>query len=126
MYSPFSLLVLAVTLLSGDPAQGRDPVATVTPKHTAASTLTASITGPSGVKPYAYCSWSSNVSGGTPPYSYQWTVIPSGDIGHDYWFATQAEGSSIMTLDLLVTDAQGAEVKTLKHVNVASRHPACS
>jgi len=34
----------------------------------------ASIDGPSTVKPFATCSWSASMSGGTSPFSYSWTV----------------------------------------------------
>jgi hypothetical protein len=64
------------------------------------------ISGTSEMQAYSWCQWSAPASGGTPPYSYAWTVDgqPAGD---DSDMFTHAAGSSSFTIAVTVTDAGG-------------------
>lgn len=68
-----------------------------------------SIDGPTEIQPGATCTWYAVVSGGTAPYSYQWTNDGQ-PVGNDYSY-TGSKGagstSSWFTVKLVVTDAAG-------------------
>lgn len=68
-----------------------------------------SIDGPTEIQPGATCTWYAVVSGGTAPYSYQWTNDGQ-PVGNDYFY-TGSKGagstSSWFTVKLVVTDAAG-------------------
>jgi subtilisin family serine protease len=81
---------------------------------------TATITGPSSVRPNATCTWFANVSGGISPYSYAWTP----------GFSTSTEmtyhnGSSNFTVTLSVMDAVGGVSNKSKNVTVSANAPLC-
>lgn len=73
--------------------------------------LSVSIDGPTQIRPGATCTWYAAVSGGTSPYSYQWTASqmapPSGT---DYYFTASKDQGSLATswlMKVVVTDAAG-------------------
>jgi hypothetical protein len=84
----------------------------------------ADIGGPTTVRPTATCSFYGMASGGTEPYSYRW-VVNSGEFftGQflDYWNS----GSGFM-VQLIVTDASGAELIISRNISVDSNAPLCS
>lgn len=67
--------------------------------------LQASISGPSAVEEYAYATWNAGTSGGSPPYTYQWTEdgLYAGT-GSSFTTGGWGGGSS-HTIGLVVTDA---------------------
>ncbi|MDZ7779481.1 MAG: hypothetical protein U5R14_06000 [Gemmatimonadota bacterium] len=67
---------------------------------TAALQPHASITGPTTAAMWTYCTYDAHASGGTPPYSYQWSGLASGT-GSSISFTVTQSG----TLYLQVTDA---------------------
>ncbi len=78
-----------------------DPVVDPPPPFT----LTVTIEGPSQVKPNELCTWYSTVSGGTPPYQYQWYRPPASPIpGATGPEVTLNTGTSNFQLRLVVLD----------------------
>lgn len=73
------------------------------------SSLSVSISGPTRIQPGATCTWDAPTSGGSPPYSYQWTN--DGQLaGSSYSYTgSKAWGSSSswFSLKVSVTDAAG-------------------
>ena len=84
MRRTLSILIAALALGACQdavaPAPDASPVLTAIPQLPGESdglqSLSASINGPSAVGNYTTCTFTSSVSGGTPPYSYLW-VIPA-------------------------------------------------
>jgi hypothetical protein len=72
-----------------------------------------SIDGPTQIQPGGTCAWYAVVTGGTAPYSYQWTanqMAPSS--GSDYYFTGSKDSGSFATswlLKVVVTDAVGGQ-----------------
>jgi hypothetical protein len=88
-----------------------------------ADEILVEILGPDEVLPNEYCYWWSSVSGGTPPYTYEW--VPRGGIQGLYgeYFLTTKDND--FWLDLNVTDANGLRGVTTLYVNVTSNTGAC-
>jgi pimeloyl-ACP methyl ester carboxylesterase len=84
--------------------------------------ITVSIAGPARVRPNVNCAWQASVSGGTPPYSYNWTKT-GGFNGYDSEALTSFSSSG--TLYLQVGDAAGNNASTSKAVSVSSSNPFC-
>lgn len=74
-------------------------------------TLTAAISGPDAVNTDWYSTWSAQVSGGTPPYTYSWS-------GLFYGNGSSVSGSTSSTGDLIldVYDAASSHVTSTKTV----------
>lgn len=82
--------------------------------------LTASISGPSSVKPGAFCTWFAIVGGGRTPYTYQWSGKLSGS-------GSQVSGSlsSSGTLYLDVTSGDGQSAGDQLWITVSSTGDPC-
>jgi hypothetical protein len=57
----------------------------------ASTPLSVSLTGPSDVDAHEWCTWWASVSGGTPPYTYDWSVSGTG-----YAWASSGNEFSVM------------------------------
>ena len=83
--------------------------------------MSASIAGPSEVKPnQSWCFWAANTSGGTPPYSYNWSGVLSGT-GATVTGAVNSSGR----LYLLVTDSNGQQRSPSKYITSSWTAPDC-
>lgn len=74
------------------------------------STLSVSIAGPTQIQPGATCTWDAPTSGGSPPYSYQWTNDWQ-PAGNDYYYTGSKDwgsSNSWFRLKVSVTDGAGA------------------
>jgi Bacterial Ig-like domain (group 2) len=89
-----------------------------------ASTLTASISGPSSVRPNTTCYWWANASGGTSPYSYSWTGGSNGSASGPDYFARSPSGGSFQ-VTVTVTDANGGTRFVSKTVSISSSALMC-
>lgn len=93
------------------------------PVNPPAPPLGVSIDGPTEARPHATCSWTANVSGGTGPYSYSWTV--DGGFGGSSYEATYTNGGWLFYVQVSVTAANGAQGSATKAVSVSSGAPIC-
>jgi hypothetical protein len=86
--------------------------------------LTVGIFGPSQVQKFDTCEWSTSVSGGTPPYSYSWSVSSaSGTSFGDYWEGYLIGGQS--TMSVTVTDANGVQKTATRSIVAFFNAPLC-
>ncbi len=103
-------LALSLAGCSGDataPARPQVPTASVS----ATSTLYVTIYGPDQVSPaWRDCTWAVSVSGGTPPYTYQWSPWRMVEMStwDEYWQG-YASATGYVSLDVFVTDAVGRQ-----------------
>ena len=86
------------------------------------------ISGPSNVQQNygGYCSWSAQVTSGTPPFSYVWNKYPDPNnpvSTQSYYYANYLYYS--FNLEVRVTDSTGATVSNTKYVTVSSSSPYC-
>jgi hypothetical protein len=81
-----------------------------------------SITGPSSVRPNTTCEWLAEASGGTPPYSWDWSGGTTIYEDEGYYLARY---SSSFTVTVQITDAAGQTATDSHSVNVSSNAPAC-
>jgi len=88
--------------------------------------LTVSIVGPSLVPRWVTCRWTSSVSGGTAPYSYQWSdehgTGSDEDTGESYYVDMISASDDLY---LTITDANGVQKSVSKHVTTSLSAPAC-
>lgn len=80
------------------------------PRSETASVLSVSIAGPSEVNPADLCTWYAVVSGGTPPYTYQWNsngMVDMSGPGLDYWSGYKSFGYSWLTVTVQDAADQG-------------------
>jgi len=115
MFKGIPVLALAVLLASC----GSEPTGLRAPDKPNASltALTASIYGPGPVQPYATCLYEAQVSGGTPPYSYEW-VSSTGDYSYTGQLWATAPGSAGFILELYVTDSVGERIEVTRTISV--------
>jgi hypothetical protein len=85
--------------------------------------LSVGISSSSEAQPYQTCVAWANVSGGTPPYSYQWYVNGT-PAGNSYELYHTNSGSSY-TVDLYVTDAANTTQSASQYVWVNSHAGYC-
>lgn len=120
-----SIMTAAIAMLA---VVGADHAATAAPQHVELSsqkrTLSAAIVGPGAVKPYATCLWEAQVSGGTPPYTFDW-LSSTGDFGNAQAFYATAPGTLAFIIELYVTDAAGDRVELSTAIGVRSSAPTC-
>jgi subtilisin family serine protease len=83
----------------------------------------ASISGPSEVRPYAVCSWNANTDSPDGPFTYSWTVdgAPAGNGPVLYHGA----GSTPFSIDLVIVDGMGRNLFAMKQVDVGWSAPEC-
>jgi hypothetical protein len=88
--------------------------------------LTVTILGPTLAPRWVTCSWTSAVSGGTAPYSYQWSDAhgtgSQADTNESYYVDMISASDDIY---LTVTDANGVQKSASKHVNTSLSAPPC-
>jgi Big-like domain-containing protein len=102
-------------------ARGRTGTATV--NVTTPSSLDVSINGPGGAPPYGTCSWWASVSGGSGSYTYNWYVNGSWQSSNqDLYYANNGSNFSI---ELNVTDSNGAPGSATRSVTVSSSEGEC-
>jgi hypothetical protein len=79
--------------------------------------FSVSISGPSSLASYSNCMWFAEVSGGSGPFTYEWTVdgMPAGESSSyfSYWM-----GSEPVTLGVTVRESDGTPVTASKFVSV--------
>jgi hypothetical protein len=77
--------------------------------------LIATIPGATSLGQYTYCSWSVDLQGGEPPYTFLWnrdgTPVSTGS-----GYSVGPAGSSGFVLDLLVTDGVGRTATAIKSI----------
>ena len=89
--------------------------------------LTISIQGPSQARRWSTCTYTRSVSGGTSPYTYEWSSEAGGgspiDNGISYDVDLISAGGD--DIHLTVTDANGWSRSATKHTSVSLSYPAC-
>jgi hypothetical protein len=89
--------------------------------------LTLSILGPSQARRWSTCTYTRSVSGGTAPYTYEWSSEAGGggaiDNGTTYDVDLISAGGD--DISLTVTDANGWQRSATKHVSVSLSYPPC-
>jgi len=88
-------------------------------------TYSASISGPSQVKPFVTCTWSASVTGGVSPYSYSWQAVSTSGSGQWFDFQNSVVNGGSFAVYLTVTDATGRQVSTSRNVLVRNTAPTC-
>lgn len=121
MRSPTLLIAYAVAALSlmGCAGDATSPLRgdTLDPAMMA-SAFTVSIQGPTEVTPHDLCTWQAVVSGGTPPYTYEWSAIGMIDMGApgpNYWSGYKTWSSNTW-ISVKVVDAAEQVASTLFYV----------
>lgn len=107
---PFALTAITLAGCAKDATvpEAAPPRAVPTARATL-GTLNVTIAGPGSINNWWECTWYAWVSGGTPPYTYQWSAMgmtPTGPDDADYWTGYKAV-SSYGALDVYVSDANG-------------------
>lgn len=96
--------VIAALALAGRPADAAAPVRSAAGQET----MYVTISGETHVTTYWSCTWTAYVSGGTAPYTFQWSeegMVRNWALG-EYWNGYAAIGGNV-GLNVLVTDANG-------------------
>lgn len=144
MHKVFPLLLVALALAAcqdtvapagpGAPAFARGGGG---PGPITVQSLSASISGPGVVGNYTTCTWNSTVSGGTPPYSYSWSIVGATGGYLSLWSTTNASvtatayyygswgGTGYTYLVLTVTDANGLQASPYKRVDIPYYSTSC-
>lgn len=120
------LFAAAATGFVGSRIAARDAAAAVLAAPAAASqarTFAAVIIGPSNLRVWTQCSWYVNLSGGTPPYSFSWSVTNGSGSGSDNTWYGEFYGSG--RLYVTVTDYNNQQVSVSKPVNATAGGPIC-
>lgn len=87
--------------------------------------VSVTMSGPSAVPAYTYCTWSAGAYGGEEPYTYQWTLDgwPAGDGTNILYITT---GASPFVLAVSATDANGRSGASMLSVAVDGSVPSCN
>lgn len=88
--------------------------------------LSASISPPSAVQPFATCTWTASASGGTAPYTFSWTAAGTSGSGPYFDYTNAATDGGSFTIQVNVTDATGLAGFATKTVAVSSSAPPCN
>lgn len=86
------------------------------------ATITVTIEGQSGVKPWEGCYWTASATGGTGNYSYQWTVNSGGTFANSPQLYYEDTGSNF-TLAVIVTDGSSIAGNDQRTVSVSASNP---
>lgn len=114
-----AFLVLAAAACGSEPTAARS----ATPPRPTLSPLAASISGPNHVRAGKTCTYTAVVSGGTPPYTYQWQ---GGNLGaYDLAVTYDASFSHNDALDVIVEDANGTIVQANMGIFATPLGPLC-
>lgn len=79
-----------------------------------------SIGGSSSVKPNVTCGWTANVSGGLPPYFFNWSVNGTPLAGQHGPSVVYTNSGSSFTLTVSVTDAGSGSASASRNITVSS------
>lgn len=113
--------VTTLVVLVACGSEGRNSVPPTGPLQSQGEqTLTVTVDGPSPINANERCTFWAFVSGGTPPYTYDWGPSPSTS-GPEI---TLSKGESFR-IDLLVTDANGDYGLAFKWVDVRPTYLTC-
>lgn len=102
-----------------DGISGNTSVTVVNPP----ATLTVSIGGSTTIRPNETCGWWTSVSGGTPPYAYQWyggTAVSARNL-YDFY----GKASTSFLLQVKVTDSNGTVAWGSQYITVSTSAFAC-
>lgn len=115
-------------LVAGSMADATPPaeVRTAPPTAAAKQVLYVSIAGPTDVQTWWTCNWTAYVSGGTPPYTYQWSIqgmVETSSSG-EYWSGYAAHGGQV-GLNVYVTDSNGQNGWGYLVIYSSSSSPFC-
>jgi hypothetical protein len=105
-----ALMALALGAGCGDQVVTPQPDAVSVRRSSAsiASTLSVSIYGADSLVPRGtYCTWNAGVSGGTPPYQFQWRGYQGNGTMSSYTELMPNWHGEIIYIELFVTDANG-------------------
>jgi hypothetical protein len=116
-----AVAVAFLILIAGSASTGLASTAT---NHRSGHSLDASIIGPSTVKPNVTCLYQANVTGGTPPYDYDWSA-PGGSSSSSTFDYSNVGAGAGYTITLTVTDDDDAQVQDHLHVTTSSSAPVC-
>jgi hypothetical protein len=88
------------------------------------SPLGVNIYGSTEAQPYQSCTFYADATGGTPPYTYEWTVNgwPEGGNSSELMYTNQGYS---YTVGVLVTDASGAQASDSHYVAVTNSWRSC-
>lgn len=108
-FSRWSNIEAAIGLGTLNPAT--DASSPPPPPPPGGGTFPVSIDGPTEIQPGATCTWYAFASGGTPPYSYQWSNNYT-PVGNDYYYSGSKEtgsGGTTFRVRVAVVDAANAQ-----------------
>jgi subtilisin family serine protease len=80
---------------------------------------TVSIGGSPSVKPNVLCGWTASVSGGLPPYHFNWTVNGTQLVGQYLSSMTYTNTGSNFTIGVTVSDAVGGTASSTRNITVS-------
>lgn len=86
--------------------------------------LSVSIDGPGEVQRWTDCEWRASVSGGTRPYTYDWSASGGAGTSYGYYWIGQSISAS-MTLQVTVTDANGVQKTVSRYIQTSPSAPPC-
>lgn len=126
-HKSLALLTLSLFLAACGP-EPTSPAATGgEPEVAASSALTATVSGPTQVRPSATCTWEAVVSGGTAPYEYRWSTLwnPGRTWTTDHTFSVAFGSSQPELIQVEVRDALGTITSDGLGIQVTNSAPAC-
>ena len=118
--------LLTLTLLAGAYGVGTPRTAASAPPAgsvSLAAALTVFVGGPTRIDSQTWCTWEATVSGGTDPYTYEWSSDNGGGTGYDAVWSGHFPVSGSLTV--FVTDALGATGSATMNVTSVYDGPLC-